>query len=194
MSAEQEEKDRDWVWYGARISVDFVNTRRDRWAAGRELLRRPEDLTTWFEAAGIGPACIPVDEPLLAQAVELREAVDAGLLAVVEGDAFPAASQEVLNGWLARAAESPPRLDVRDGVPVLTAGALPVDGRGALSRIAVDAVEILGGADRDRLRVCAGERCSARFFDNSAGRRRRWCSMAACGNRAKAAQHRRARA
>ncbi|MGK5639930.1 CGNR zinc finger domain-containing protein [Streptomyces sp. URMC 126] len=194
MSAEQERQDPDWVWYGTRVSVDFVNTRRDRWAGGRELLRRPADLTAWFEAAAIGPACIPVDEPLLAQAVELREAVDAGLLAIVEGTPFPADAQRILNVWLARAAENPPRLDVRDGVPVLTAGVPPVDGRGALSRIAVDAAEILGGADRDRLRVCAGERCSARFFDNSAGCRRRWCSMAACGNRAKAAQHRRARA
>ncbi|MBZ4322096.1 CGNR zinc finger domain-containing protein [Streptomyces huiliensis] len=194
MSAEQERRDPEWVWYGTRISVDFVNTRRDRWAGGRELLREPADLTAWFEAAGVGPACIPVDAPLLAQAVELREAIDAGLLAVVEGAVFPAAAQRVLNEWLARAAENPPRLEVRDGVPVLTAGLPPVDGRGALGRIAVDAAEMFGGADRDRLHVCAGERCSARFFDNSVARRRRWCSMAGCGNRAKAAQHRRARA
>ena len=34
------------------------------------------------------------------------------------------------------------------------------------------------------------ERCTAWFLDVSRGHRRRWCSMAICGNRAKAANHR----
>jgi predicted RNA-binding Zn ribbon-like protein len=39
------------------------------------------------------------------------------------------------------------------------------------------------------------ERCRMLFLDRSRGRRRRWCSMAECGNRAKVAAHReRARA
>ncbi|MBH1933851.1 ABATE domain-containing protein [Streptomyces sp. AV19] len=199
MSEEQgqdQDQDQGWVWYGDRVCVDFVNTRRDRWSTeeSRELLRRPEDLVAWFAAAGIGSSCRAVDDAVLAEAVELREAIDAGVRAVVAGEPFPGSAQRVLNVWLARAAERPARLEVRDGVPVLVPGVLPLDGRGALTRIAVDAAEVFGGDGRDRLRICGGERCSARFLDNSAGRRRRWCRMATCGNRAKAAQHRRAAA
>jgi predicted RNA-binding Zn ribbon-like protein len=41
----------------------------------------------------------------------------------------------------------------------------------------------------DRIRVCAHEACVLHFFDTSRNGTRRWCSMAACGNRAKAFRH-----
>jgi len=37
-----------------------------------------------------------------------------------------------------------------------------------------------------RVRECAGEKCDWLFLDASRNRSRRWCDMAACGNRAKA--------
>ncbi|MFI9363299.1 CGNR zinc finger domain-containing protein [Kitasatospora sp. NPDC053057] len=124
------------------------------------------------------------------QAVRLREAVDAGLRAVVGGTPFPEEAAEVINSWLARAAEHPPRLTVQDGLPTLRHTPRPADATTALTRIAVDAAELLGGEDRRRLKICTGNGCSARYYDKSPGCRRRWCSMSGCGNRAKAAQHR----
>ncbi|MFF7730109.1 CGNR zinc finger domain-containing protein [Streptomyces sp. NPDC008001] len=180
-----------WVWYGGRLSADFVNTLRDRFKGGRELLVHPADLAEWFAAAGLTPEGVAVDEALLVQARELREAVDAGYRSVVAGEAFPAAAAGTINEWLTRLAEHPSRLDVEDGTAVFRADTAPPDARRALCRIAVDAAMLLGGGDtRPRLRICAGHNCSARFVDKSAGKRRRWCSMAGCGNRAKAAQHR----
>jgi len=41
-----------------------------------------------------------------------------------------------------------------------------------------------------RVRRCADPRCQRVFFDNTKNGRRRWCDMATCGNRAKAARHR----
>ncbi|MGC3002653.1 CGNR zinc finger domain-containing protein [Streptomyces sp. G35A] len=41
----------------------------------------------------------------------------------------------------------------------------------------------------DRIRGCAHEACVLHFFDTSRIGTRRWCSMAACGNRAKASRH-----
>src|SRR3990172_7901865 len=38
---------------------------------------------------------------------------------------------------------------------------------------------------------CADPRCARVFFDGSRNGKRRWCEMATCGNRAKAARHRR---
>ena len=37
-----------------------------------------------------------------------------------------------------------------------------------------------------RLKLCPGENCGWMFIDESKNRRRRWCSMEVCGNRAKA--------
>jgi predicted RNA-binding Zn ribbon-like protein len=64
------------------------------------------------------------------------------------------------------------------------------DVRAALASIALDAAQLVGGDLRDRLRICPGPRCGGRFLDRSAGGRRRWCSMAVCGNRSKASSHR----
>jgi predicted RNA-binding Zn ribbon-like protein len=41
-----------------------------------------------------------------------------------------------------------------------------------------------------RVRRCADPRCARVFHDATKNGRRRWCDMAACGNRAKAARHR----
>jgi predicted RNA-binding Zn ribbon-like protein len=44
-------------------------------------------------------------------------------------------------------------------------------------------------ADATRVRACAHPDCVLHFYDTSPKRSRRWCSMASCGNRAKAARH-----
>jgi predicted RNA-binding Zn ribbon-like protein len=43
--------------------------------------------------------------------------------------------------------------------------------------------------DRDRIRACAGQDCVLHFYDTSRAGKRMWCSMAGCGNRAKARRH-----
>ncbi len=43
--------------------------------------------------------------------------------------------------------------------------------------------------DRERIRACAGHDCVLHFYDTSRAGKRMWCSMAGCGNRAKARRH-----
>lgn len=45
-------------------------------------------------------------------------------------------------------------------------------------------------ADFRLIRACEGSGCSLVFLDRTKAHARRWCSMALCGNRAKAAAHR----
>ncbi|WP_158607813.1 CGNR zinc finger domain-containing protein [Nocardia panacis] len=184
------EEVRDWVWYGGRVSVDFVNTRRDRYAGGRELLEHPSDLDAWFTTAQLIPCRAEVAEELLREARQLREAIDAGIRSVVGSEPFDAGARDVINNWLARA-NHPPRLELSDGLPILRMDDAPTDATGALYRIALDAAQLLGSDTRSRIRICAGAECSGRFVDLSVAGRRRWCRMSVCGNRAKAAQHRR---
>jgi len=44
--------------------------------------------------------------------------------------------------------------------------------------------------DFSNVKACEGPVCTLLFADHTRGRRRRWCSMAMCGNRAKQAAHR----
>ncbi|MGC5347001.1 CGNR zinc finger domain-containing protein [Streptomyces sp. DT171] len=58
--------------------------------------------------------------------------------------------------------------------------------RGALSRIAHDAVTLLGCRQRGQVKTCRDPDCRGLYVDTSQGQNPLWCSMNICGNRAKA--------
>lgn len=180
-----------WYWIGGSPSVDLVNTLRERRRRRVECLVEPGDLAEWLRRTGLAPAdaTVVASPRQLAAARELREAIDAVLRAVVAGEPAPAESVTAIDG-IVRTHAPVPRLAVRDGAPELTAVAPddPVDA--ALGSLAADAARVLGTRERDRLRICAADDCSARFLDRSPAGRRRWCSMGGCGNRAKVRRHR----
>jgi predicted RNA-binding Zn ribbon-like protein len=64
----------------------------------------------------------------------------------------------------------------------------PVDD--ALARLVDPLVRELASGNPDRIRICDNETCRWVFYDTSRTGKRRWCDMATCGNRAKAARHR----
>lgn len=179
-----------WYWLGGRPAVDFVNTCRERWRRNVECLACPQDLAAWLVAARLLPARRPVDDQLLEAARSLREAIDAGLRAAIAGEPAPAGALAEVDGWLGEA-PTRPRLTVgADGQARLAAPAEDT-ARSAVGLLALDAAQLLGRPrERARLRICASEDCSARFYDRSPAGRRRWCSMAGCGNVAKARRHR----
>ncbi|MFN8110652.1 MAG: ABATE domain-containing protein [Thermoleophilia bacterium] len=182
-----------WYWTGGRPAVDLVNTLRERWWRQVETLCSPDDLDEWLRRAGLLAAGGGgSDAALLADAHELREAIDAALVAVTGGGPVETAQLEPISRWAAlapaaRLVASPAGVPVRDGG---TAHA----SRTALAAVAEDAVRMLGTDERSRLRICGADDCSARFFDRSPAGRRRWCSMAGCGTRAKVRAHRARRA
>jgi predicted RNA-binding Zn ribbon-like protein len=64
----------------------------------------------------------------------------------------------------------------------------PVDG--ALARLAESVARELIQGHPERLKICQAPDCHYVFADTSRTRRRKWCTMASCGNRAKVARHR----
>lgn len=60
----------------------------------------------------------------------------------------------------------------------------------ALSPLTEAAAELLAKADFELIRRCEGESCVLWFYDLTRSHRRRWCSMASCGNRHKVAAFR----
>ncbi|HWV87182.1 MAG TPA: ABATE domain-containing protein [Capillimicrobium sp.] len=179
-----------WYWLGGRPALDLVNTLRERWWRRVETLVTPADLASWLVAARVADAPPPAGPGDLERARALREAIDDAVVAAVAGRPVPDASVAALDAALRRA-------PLRERVALDPAGAIALDaGRDgapvdrALAAVARDAVAMLGAAERDRVRICASDTCSARFFDRSPAGGRRWCSMRLCGNVAKARRHR----
>ena len=197
-----------WYWLGGRPSLDFVNTRRERWRREVETLVTPGDLGRWLAEAGVVdtvPASVP--RSVLREARELREAIDVlvrtapmGGVADTPAPGGPerhtspdeaATAVALVDRWMARAGTRPSLMLGADGLPALAEHGPHDSPRRALGLVALDAAQMLGRPEeRARVRVCASETCSARFYDRSPAGRRRWCSMELCGNVAKARRHR----
>lgn len=73
------------------------------------------------------------------------------------------------------------RWDWNDTAPALDRVLWPV------ARCAAD---LLVSEELERLKSCDNHRCAWLFLDTSKNRRRRWCDMKVCGNRAKARRYR----
>ena len=63
-------------------------------------------------------------------------------------------------------------------------------GSGALSAVARDAINILGGPEAELLKECSRPGCTQTYLDASRGGRREWGAMETCGNKMKAAAYR----
>ena len=171
--------------------MDFANTRRERWRRNVETLTSPQDLADWLVAAKLLADPMPVGRELLREARELREAIDVAVMAATARDPVPAAAVKRIDEWLVRAGTRPRLVVDSAGVPLLGERGPTDTPRRALGTIALDAAEMLGlESQRARVRICASETCSARFYDRSPAGVRRWCSMSLCGNVAKARRHR----
>ena len=183
-----------WYFVAGRPSVDFVNTLRERWRRRVETLVTDDDLSRWLVRAGVLNEPASVDSALHTSARNLREAIDRAFERVIAGKRPSGASLEEINDWLPHAAYVP---ELRQSGAKLRLDEHP---RGSaaehgLGLVALDAAQILSEpATRQRLRICASDTCSARFFDASPAGRRRWCSMRTCGNVAKARRFRERRA
>ncbi len=178
---------KDWNWDSGRISLDLVNTLRDRKTGNRELLVEPADLGEWLVQAGLCDVEPEVSARQVARARALRDAIDR-LVVGLAGGRIEAADIDLLNE-LARVRPSASELvRGRDGSLEVRAAREKDPVGVALGKIAVDAIELLT-APRGIFRICAADDCGLRFEDRSPSRNRQWCSMKVCGNREKVRLH-----
>ena len=182
-----------WYWSGGRPALDFVNTLRERWRRQVETLVTEDDLAEWLAAAELLPAAPSIPPGVLGRARELREAIDAGLVSVLDGHGVPESTRAGLARELPFAAAPDELIREADGSLALRAAAPPEPATHGLGLIARDAARMFSGAELGRIRICASDTCSGRFFDRSPAAVRRWCSSTGCGNVEKARRHRRRR-
>ncbi|USI75139.1 CGNR zinc finger domain-containing protein [Sphingomonas morindae] len=177
-AARPEERD-GFRFRGGRNAIDLPATLQARLQpAPRELLTCPEDLSRWLVAAEMADTQPASGESDLATAHRLREAIYAlaNSLHGLPGDA--SAARDTLNEIAAQPAANP---------ILLPNGRVRLDGTTAnlLATLARDAVHMFGGDESARIKQCQSSTCTLYFVDDSRKGDRRWCSMSACGNKAK---------
>lgn len=178
-------EDRDGFRFrGGSIALDLAATLQARLKPlPRELLATPQDLDRWLVSAGLVTSPPGATEAELTMAHALREAIFA--LAGHPGEQAPDPdARDVLN----RIAAAPAAAAVlrADGHAICEGSAA-----GLLASLAREAVHLFGGEDARRVRQCQAPSCTLFFIDTSRSGDRRWCSMSACGNKAKVAEFRR---
>jgi predicted RNA-binding Zn ribbon-like protein len=187
----------NFYFIGQRLAIDFANTIVVPDGSG-------DGLHSWADLAGFLVAAGQVDgrragqvkalaesDPdgtsrVLRQAVELRDAVRGIVEAIAGGNPVEPTWVEFVNAVLRVTEGHDELVESGDGwrlafvrreqrLEWLLAG---------IARSAAELVEEGPGAP---VRKCAGAGCVLYFYDTSRTGRRRWCSMAVCGNRSKVA-------
>jgi predicted RNA-binding Zn ribbon-like protein len=175
-----------------RLSVDFVNAAPPNVELSWERLIRFLSLTNIISAErGAQLLGLPRIDPQASEAVLLK----ARRLNVTLRKAFTAMlrNQRVAGEWIApvneilRITEGHDELVGRDSTWKIEFIAREGGLDWLLAAVARSGAEIIVEGTHARLRLCANPHCGLFFYDDSRTRRRRWCSMALCGNRSKVA-------
>ncbi|MBS4214030.1 CGNR zinc finger domain-containing protein [Neobacillus rhizophilus] len=185
---------------GGRLCLDFANTVswHDSSEESQELLTSYEKLVNWSLHANILNKQQSLsllkkaeDQPakaieVLQQAIELRESIYQIFSLVTKNETPASKDLAILNEALSNAygkmrvvlGENKFSLEFLNGEETLD---------GMLPPIVQSAIDILTSEkELSRVKKCEGHPCGWLFLDTSRNRSRRWCSMADCGNRAKA--------
>ncbi len=190
---------------GERLCLDFVNTEIVDAGDRVDLLETFGDLVRWCVAAHV---LTPTDARTLVRQWDgrsagqdaLREAVRfrATLRAMFERFAVGRThvrqeTLDTINEEMALGGGGREVVRTPDGYRVRARQSFSAP-RQLLVPIAESAADLLSTDDLSLVKRCQNPQCILFFYDTTKNHARRWCSMAACGNRAKVAAHYRRRA
>jgi predicted RNA-binding Zn ribbon-like protein len=191
--------DHPFLFIGERLCLDFVNTEPVDAGERRERLRSFDDLLDWCAQAG-GVTSTEARElarrwagqaearQAHAAAVELRARLRALLERITAGRPAPPATIDAINDVLRLDRSERQLVRTRDGYAMARRRTIgePVQ---LLVPVAESAAQLLSEDDVALVKACQNPECVLFFYDTTKNHARRWCSMAACGNRAKVAAH-----
>ncbi len=175
---------------GDHLALDLLNTEMRVGNESVDLWRSGEDVHAWLERCGlVASVSIAAAEKqrLLVQARELRtlarqliEQWKNGQM----GDVQP------LNKFLDAYLSAPQVTSDDTGKLSLTRVAKADPVANLLGPVAEAVAQLLTDGELELVKKCAHPECILWFYDRTKSHKRRWCSMASCGNRHKAAQFR----
>ncbi|MFD6357622.1 CGNR zinc finger domain-containing protein [Nocardia tengchongensis] len=157
---------------GEPLALDLLNTRWIAASGRQDLLTDVAGARQWLADNDLD---LPADAATLRALVTAREAI----LRAVQGETADDLNAVLEHGRIRRALTP-------DGPATLPEVGEPAWLPGWL---AADNLLHLLASSPDRIKKCAHPQCILWFLDTSKNGTRRWHSMAACGNRAKATRH-----
>ncbi len=171
------------------VALDFINTSYGVGANHSELLGSDQQVLEWLARAGLTSSPDPAGKrgALLRAALQLRENARDLL---ERRKAGKAGNPSVLNGVLAAGTTHHQLVWKKGQAPALTQQRSGSSVEATLVPVAEAIATLLVQGDFDLVRKCESDDCTLWFLDRTKSHRRRWCSMAVCGNRAKVAAFR----
>jgi len=179
---------------GGRLAIDFANIPSYPGSPADGLSW--EELIVFLQASHIvsaerGSSLLALSgsdpdaaQSLLSRSIRLRDALRKAFGAIVRKELVARECAEPINQIL-RITEGHDEIVLEEDTWKMEFKAREGGLDWLLAAIARSAAEIIVEGLQARLRICANPACGLLFSDKSRTRRRRWCSMAICGNRHK---------
>ncbi|WP_330565783.1 CGNR zinc finger domain-containing protein [Pseudomonas yamanorum] len=170
--------------------LDMLNTRANVDGVPFEFWQGDADVLRWLVRLGwCEEGAVPVFEEgaLLGAARGLREVIR---LLLEQRKAGQQGDPAALNAFLRKAVSHPQLAWPAPGELRLERQRKQQTAEQFLAPIAEAAATLLVEGDFGLIRTCEHPECVLWFYDRTKGHKRRWCSMALCGNRHKVAEFR----
>ncbi len=170
------------------LALDFINSEYGTGDERHDCFTDNLSVIDWLETAGVVPKGTEAPDDLLTEARQLRDAARTLVHAAMKSEA---ANLTVINQIL-QAGRPETGLqwneDTRRYQVDVCSNTL--SSAGLLWPIADALVKLVTDEKFEYVRECEAHNCILLFQDLSKSHRRRWCSMATCGNRMKVAAYR----
>jgi len=189
----------DFLFIGENLALDFVNTQRMRDGQVVDELEDYATLVNWFAQACVIDAAqakaalkkwgnSAEGRRTYEKASALRSTLRAMAEHLAEGKSVPQSSLDAINEVLRHGITYNQVARIR-GKFEQRPHTTRAETMQLIVPIAAAAMDLLCHGDLSLVKKCDNPRCILYFYDTTKNHARRWCSMAACGNRMKAATH-----
>jgi len=170
------------------LALDFINSEYGTGEERHDCFEDNLSVIDWLETAGLVPKGTEAPDDLLFEARQLRDAARAVVHAAMKS---VAANLTVINKVLqAGRPEIALQWDENTQRYRVNVCSNALSSAGLLWPIADALVKLVTDDKFEYVRQCEAHNCILLFHDLSKSHRRRWCSMATCGNRMKVAAYR----
>jgi predicted RNA-binding Zn ribbon-like protein len=186
-----------FIIVGNHLSLDFVNTQVVEDGKLKDLMTGYDDFIDWTQALGLlsppqaqkrlkSPASHLESARIFEEVLEFRKVLRGMVEALSKEKPVSAATVNRVNALLKNGYRRPVLIRTKNGFEKQLRSEFhnPIQ---LLTPIAESAADLLAYGNPAYIKKCENPACVLYFYDISKNHKRRWCSMTACGNRAKAA-------
>jgi predicted RNA-binding Zn ribbon-like protein len=174
------------------LALDLINTVAQVDGHATDFWQTDEDVWLWLRRAGVADEEKPAAFKPLALRNAARALREVVRMLVAQRQAGGKVDVSALNAFLTRGRYELELVADADKLRIVRRYERRTPEQW-LMPLAESAAQLLADGNFDLVRKCEHPDCTLYFYDRTKSHRRRWCSMAVCGNRHKVANFRRRR-